>query len=77
MYTFCSLFKLLLNQSSEQRTCLIDSSLHTLQNFALEFRQFFQEGLLKLLLKIVSEYDQEIPQSQTADNPVASRGRAA
>ena len=29
------------------------------------------------MLKIVSEYDQEIPQSQTADNPVASRGRAA
>ena len=28
-------------------------------------------------LEIVSEYDQEIPQSQTADNPVASRGRAA
>ena len=27
--------------------------------------------------KIVSEYDQEIPQSQTADNPVAQRGRAA
>ena len=27
--------------------------------------------------KIVSEYDQEIPQSQTADNPVAPRGRAA
>ena len=26
--------------------------------------------------KIVSEYDQEIPQSQIADNPVASRGRA-
>ena len=30
-----------------------------------------------LLLKIVSEYDQEIPQSQTSDNPVATRGRAA
>ena len=29
-----------------------------------------------LVLKIVSEYDQEIPQSQTADNPVASRERA-
>ena len=29
------------------------------------------------LLKILSEYDQEIPQSQTADNPVAPRGRAA
>ena len=28
-------------------------------------------------LKIVSEYDQEIPQSQTADNPVAPRGRTA
>ena len=28
-------------------------------------------------LKIVSEYDQEIPQSQTADNPVAPQGRAA
>ena len=28
------------------------------------------------VLKIVSECDQEIPQSQTADNPMASRGRA-
>ena len=27
--------------------------------------------------KIVNEYDQEIPQSQTADNPVAPWGRAA
>ena len=27
--------------------------------------------------KIVSEYDQELQQSQTADNPVAARGRAA
>ena len=26
--------------------------------------------------KIVSKYDQEIPQSQTADKPVAPRGRA-
>ena len=26
--------------------------------------------------KIVSGYDQEIPQSQTADNPMAPRGRA-
>ena len=29
-----------------------------------------------IVWKIVSEYDQEIPQSKTADNPVASRGRA-
>ena len=28
------------------------------------------------MTKIVSEYDQEIPQSQTADNPVAARGSA-
>ena len=28
-------------------------------------------------MKIVSEYDQETPQSQTADNPMAPRGRAA
>ena len=27
--------------------------------------------------KIVNEYDQEIPQSQTTDNPMAPRGRAA
>ena len=26
--------------------------------------------------KIVSEYDQEIPQSQSADNPMAPQGRA-
>ena len=32
---------------------------------------------LKSNQKMVSEYDQEIPQSQTADNPVAPRGRAA
>ena len=34
-------------------------------------------GALTKASKIVSEYDQEIPQSQTADNPVAPRGRAA
>ena len=27
-------------------------------------------------VKIVSEYDQEMPQSQTADKPMAPRGRA-
>ena len=27
-------------------------------------------------VKKVSEYDQEIPQSQTADNPVTPRGRS-
>ena len=33
--------------------------------------------IVKATKKIVSEYDQEIPQSQTADNPMAPRGRAA
>ena len=33
--------------------------------------------MVNLSAKIVSEYDQEIPQSQTTDNPVAPQGRAA
>ena len=39
----------------------------------------FEAGnfVIKCSIKIVSEYDQEIPQSQTVDNPVAPRGRAA
>ena len=37
----------------------------------------YQERTSFIVSKIVSEYDQEIPQSQTADNPVAPRGRAA
>ena len=32
--------------------------------------------LIVLEIKKNSEYDQEIPQSQTADNPTAPRGRA-
>ena len=38
---------------------------------------FALEKVLTHIHEIVSEYDQEIPQSQTADNPVAPRGRAA
>ena len=37
----------------------------------------YSEAYLRKHPKKVNEYDQEIPQSQTADNPVASRGRAA
>ena len=37
---------------------------------------FLQVNTSELLSKIVSEYDQEIPQSQTAENPMAPRGRA-
>ena len=35
------------------------------------------KGLKPATPKIVSEYDQEIPQLQTADNHVALRGRVA
>ena len=34
------------------------------------------KSVLMAYLLINSEYDQEMPQSQTADNPVAPRGRA-
>ena len=36
----------------------------------------FLANLITHYLVIVSEYDQEIPQSQTADNPMAPRRRA-
>ena len=45
----------------------------------LEHAQWFYLPKAKYIshnLKIVSEYDQEIPQSQTADNPIVTRGRA-
>ena len=38
---------------------------------------FYGKNLINNIdTKIVSEYDQEIPQLQTADNPMAPRGRA-
>ena len=39
--------------------------------------QILVNECLSKIAKIVNEYDQEIQQSQTADNPVAPRGRAA
>ena len=41
------------------------------------FLYFYYYYNRSCLTKKVSEYDQEIPQSQTADNPVALRGKAA
>ena len=38
---------------------------------------FGSKSRLRPWSKMVSEYDQEIPQSQTADSPVAPQGRAA
>ena len=47
-------------------------------DFKSEFSKLLlvSDGCFVLNLKIVSEYDQEIPQSQTADNPMTPRGRA-
>ena len=56
---------------SKNHTCSSSNGRHSgLKIFKPEKNTFFQT-------KIVSEYDQEITQSQTADNPVAPRGRAA
>ena len=47
------------------------------ENILLEGLCRFHGTKVTLNSKIVSEYDQEIPQSQTADNPMAPQGRAA
>ena len=64
------------------RGLLVDASYKISRLYALSFmiRRFFMFSLyikVRKRAKRVSEYDQEIPQSQTADNPVAQRGRAA
>ena len=51
-------------------SCLYKEAIHINANL-------IQRGKLSKFTKIVSEYDQEIPQSQTADYPLAPRGRAA
>ena len=48
----------------------------SLNAFKSRLNKFWKEHPFKFR-EIVNEYDQEIPQSQTADNPVAPRGRAA
>ena len=40
------------------------------------FECSFYHIQVPVIAKIVREYDQEIPQSQAADNPMAPRGRA-
>ena len=47
--------------------------------FRSEFNKFnnSRARMLEYDIKIISEYDQEIPQSQSADNPTATGGRAA
>ena len=57
---------------------------YMLENYFTQRRRKKQVTIVGLISKdsdmeseMVSEYDQEIPQSQTADNPMALRGRAA
>ena len=38
--------------------------------------QFFLTHMFAYIAKIVSEYDQEVPQLQTTDKPMTPRGRA-
>ena len=47
-----------------------------LDSSVISLKSAFTSTFFKIFSKN-SEYDQEIPQSQTADNPVAPRGRAA
>ena len=67
--------------SKENDTC-INKAWNTYTESELMERKISPFGKMNIQIadmisKIVSEYDQEIPQSQTADNHVAPRGRAA
>ena len=66
-------------QSYESKPCsnLIVCIIKPLNIIKKSNLKCFIEYVGHIGLRIVSEYDQEIPQSQTADNPVAPRGRAA
>ena len=66
--------------SATSAASLDDFKIHTsagISRTCCEQHDFKVLFYLVVLSKIVSEYDQEIPQSQTADSPVAPRGRAA
>ena len=67
------------------REMLRDLKLQPLQQRPLESRLVMMYKIVRGMVPAIkadevfinSEYDQEIPQSQTADNPVAPQGRAA
>ena len=62
-YGLCQLTKMASKMATTHQFALVDTN--KLSHLSPDFS------------KIVSEYDQEIPQLQTADNPVALRQRAA
>ena len=78
---------LICNESLFHQTNIVKTQMHclyvrtgefqTLCIFLHQANRTLNQLIMFVIYKIVSEYDQEIPQSQTADNPVASRGRAA
>ena len=55
--------------------CLSVSLKRTLDLNVYWLRHTYNCDTIVLMSRIVSEYDQEITQSQTADRPVAPRGR--
>ena len=55
---------------------LFVSSLITLCPTNAKNKRALQRLISTAVSKIVSEYDQEIPKSQTADKPMTPRGRA-
>ena len=71
-------------------SCIFDDNMHLRNDIhqVLFYKQLIDNILYNMIdeitikficcryIKIVSEYDQEIPKSQTADKPVAPRGRA-
>ena len=48
---------------------------HSIRRPKIGFQDQLSLNAGHLPLRIVSVYDQEIPQSQTADNPIAPRGK--
>ena len=53
------------------------STKSTIKEYQPDTHQLIKLSInLNIGLKLVSEYDQEIPESQTADKPMAPRGRA-
>ena len=71
---------LVVPETDYNKTAPLFIGTNILDELLLQCKSKIGENILQnaaLHTKIVSELDQEIPQSQTADNPVAPRGRAA
>ena len=56
--------------------CITIVKMHKISFAAWSVLLYYVRMFSTKILKLVSEYDQEIPQSQTVDKPIATRGRA-